>query len=114
MGADNIVSLFENKCNALLIMYVINIMKCLIRSSNIGCRYGNHYMGVYCYTDDIGLLSPTLSGFLKMLKLCEDYALKHKIIFNYSKSQLLYFSSNTARVSKDFMKSGQVIPYTDI
>ena len=51
-----------------------------------------------------------------MLKLCEDYALKHKIIFNASKSQLLYFPSNTSRVPKDFMlkmKSGQVISYTD-
>ena len=51
-----------------------------------------------------------------MLKLCEDYALKNKIIFNTTKSQLLYFPSNTARVPKDFMlkmKSGPVIPYTD-
>ena len=51
-----------------------------------------------------------------MLNLCEDYALKHNLIFNASKSQLLYFPSNTARVPKDFMlkmKSGQVIPYTD-
>ena len=51
-----------------------------------------------------------------MLKLCEDYALKHKIIFNASKSQFLYFPSITGRVAKDFMlkmNSGQVIPYTD-
>ena len=52
----------------------------VLRSSNIGCRYGIHYMGVYCYADDIGLLSPTLSGLKEMLKLCEDYALKHTII----------------------------------
>ena len=52
----------------------------VLRSFNIGCRYGNHYMGVYCYADDIGLLSPTLFGLKEMLKLCEDYALKHKII----------------------------------
>ena len=25
----------------------------ILRSSNIGCRYGNHYIGVYCYADDI-------------------------------------------------------------
>ena len=41
-------------------------------------RYGNHYMGVYYYADDIGLLSPTLSALKEMLKLCEDYALKLK------------------------------------
>ena len=51
-----------------------------------------------------------------MLKLCEDYALKHKLIVNAAKSQLLYFPSNTVRVLKVCMlkmKSGQVIPYTD-
>ena len=39
----------------------------VLRSSNIGCRYGNHYMGVYCYADDIGLLSPTLSGLKEIM-----------------------------------------------
>ena len=58
----------------------------VLRSSNIGCRYGNLYMSVYCYADDLGLLSPT--GLKEMLKLCKDYALKHKIIGNASKSQL--------------------------
>ena len=41
-------------------------------------------MGVYGYADDIGPLFPTLSGLKEMLKLCEEYALKHKIIFNAS------------------------------
>ena len=36
-------------------------------------------MCVYCYADDIGLLSPTLSGLKEMSKLCEDYALKHTL-----------------------------------
>ena len=61
-----------------------------LRSSNIGCRYDNHYMGVHCYADDIGLLSPTFSGLKEMSKLGEDYALKHKISFNASKSQLIF------------------------
>ena len=59
----------------------LNDLIYVLRSSTIGCRYGNHYMGVYCYADDIGLLSPTLCGLKEMLKLCEDYALKHYIIF---------------------------------
>ena len=59
-------------------------------------------MGVYCY-------APTLYGLKEMLKLCEDYALKNTIIFIASKSHLLYYPSNTARVPKDVMlkmKSG--------
>ena len=46
----------------ILFSIYLNDLIDVLRSSNIGCRYGNHYMGVYCYADDIGLLSPTLSG----------------------------------------------------
>ena len=74
----------------------------VLHSSNIGCRYGNHYMGVYCYTDDIGLLPPTLTGLKEMLKLCEDYALKHKIILTSLKVNI-FFPIKTASVPKDFM-----------
>ena len=34
----------------------------IFRNSNIGCRYDNHYMGVYCYADDLTLLSPPYTG----------------------------------------------------
>ena len=51
----------------------------ILRSSDIDCRYGNHYMGVYCYAYHLILFPPTLSGLKKMLKLCEYYALKHAI-----------------------------------
>ena len=34
----------------------------ILRASNNGCRYVNHFMGAFCYTDDISLLSPTVSG----------------------------------------------------
>ena len=34
----------------------------ILRTSNVGCRYGNHYIRAFCYADDISLLSPTVSG----------------------------------------------------
>ena len=40
----------------------VNHLITKLRSSNLGCRYGNEYMGVYCYADDISLLSPTFTG----------------------------------------------------
>ena len=49
-------------------------------------------MGVYCYADDISLLSPTFTGLKEMLKIYEDFADDHDIIFSTSKSQLLQFS----------------------
>ena len=52
-------------------------------------------MGVYCYADDLSLLSPTYTRLQEMLKICEWYANDHDIIFNAKKSQLLYYSSQT-------------------
>ena len=57
----------------------------ILRNCNIGCRYGNHYMGVYCYADDLSLLSPTFTGLQEMLKICELYANNYDIIFNAKK-----------------------------
>ena len=63
----NIISSYE-----LNIIYLNDLID-VLRSSNIGCRYGNHYIGVYCYADDMSvvfcLLSPTLSGLKEMLKI---------------------------------------------
>ena len=51
----------------------------ILRKCNIGGRYGNHYMGVYCYADDLSLLSPTFTGLQEMLKICELYANNYEI-----------------------------------
>ena len=36
------------------VVFRLNDLIAVLRSSNIG-RYGNHYMGVYCYADDLSL-----------------------------------------------------------
>ena len=69
----------------------INDLINILRQNNIGCRYGPHYMGVYGYADDISLLCPTVSGMKEMLKTCETFAEQHAILFNASKSQVLWF-----------------------
>ena len=58
----------------------------ILRNSNSGCRYGNHYMGLYCYVDDLILLSPTYTGLQVMLNICERYAQDHDIIYNAKNS----------------------------
>ena len=94
----------------------VNHLITKLRSSNLGCRYGNEYMGVYCYADDISLLSPTFTGLKEMLKICEDFADDHDIIFNASKSQLLQFSSCSNNINMKpvlQMRNGQKIPYVE-
>ena len=66
----------------------LDILLVILRKSNVGCRYRNHYMGAFCY-DDKSLLSPTVSGLQNMLKICERYADKYKIHYNVIVSQLL-------------------------
>ena len=65
-----------------------------LRTSNVGCRYHSQYMVVYCYSDDLNLLSTSFTRLQEMLRLCELYAIDHNIIFKVKKSQLLYFGSN--------------------
>ena len=51
-----------------------------------------------------------------MLKICEDFADDHDIIFNASKSQLLQFSSCSNNINMKpvlQMRNGQKIPYVE-
>ena len=54
----------------IFLVFICNKLIEILRNYNIGCRYGNHYMGVYCYADDLSLLSPTFTGLQEMLKIC--------------------------------------------
>ena len=84
-----------------------------LRKNNIGCRYGSEYMGVFCYADDLSLLCPSFTGIKEMLKTCEDYAMKHNILFNAKKSQMLTFDHKSRILVKPIlkMKNGEEIPY---
>ena len=96
-------------------VYLNNLID-ILRTSNIGCRYGSEYMGVFCYADDLSLLCPTLTGLREMLNICEKFALEYNIIFNAKKSQVLCFNSkrnpkpNSIKLK---MRNGQPIPYVD-
>ena len=70
-------------------------------------------MGVFCYADDLSLLCPSFTGMKERLKTCEDYAMKHNILFNAKKSQMLTYD-HKSRISVEAilkMKNGEEIPY---
>ena len=93
------------------------IISKIINQNNIGCRYGSEYMGVFCYADDLRLLCPSFTGIKEMLKTCEvlrlSYAMKHNILFNAKKSQMLTFYHKSRISVKPIlkMKNGEEIPY---
>ena len=94
-------------------IYMDNLIKRL-KDSNIGCKIGNNYVGVFCYADDLTLISPTLTGLKCMLSICENYADEYKILFNASKSQLLHFTKcNTQEKITVKTKNNKIIESTD-
>ena len=66
-----------------------------LRNSNIGCKYRSEYMGVFGYADDLSLLCPSFTGIKELLNICGKYARKYDILFNATKSQLLYFGKDS-------------------
>ena len=58
--------------------------------SGTGCYYGNLHVDSLAYADDVILFSPTLALFKEMLKIWEQYSHDFKIIFNVSKTKLMF------------------------
>ena len=52
-------------------------------------------MGVFGYADDLSLLCPSFTDIKEMLNICEKYARQYDILFNATKSQLLYFGKDS-------------------
>ena len=77
----------------LFTVYLDSLTKTL-KQRNIGCKIGNKFLGVFGYADDLTLLCPTLSDIQEMLNFCEDFAKDYNILFNASKSKLMYFGED--------------------
>ena len=74
-------------------IYIDDLLEKLKRNG-IGCHIGHHFAGAFGYADDLILLSPSLTGLMNMIKICEDYACEHDILFNGKKSKYLIFGKD--------------------
>ena len=59
-----------------------------LSESGVGCYWGHHFVGTFCYAD---LLAPCASALRRMLDICSCYASSHGLVFNASKTQLIFF-----------------------
>jgi len=66
-------------------------------------------VGALAYADDIVLLAPTPSAMRRMLKICDDYANEHSIIFNAKKSKCL---SAVPRKRRSLLSRGKICSFT--
>ena len=82
-----------------------------LKNNAVGCHVGNHYIGALGYADDLILLCPSVSGMRKMIKVCEDYANDHSILFNGKKSKYLVFG-NYAYDPK-LVVNNEIVPRSD-
>ena len=64
-----------------------------LSESGVGCYWGHHFVGTFCYADDVVLLAPCASALRRMLNICSCYASSHGLVFNASKTQLICFHS---------------------
>ena len=66
-----------------------------LQQTGVGCHMGCRFTGAPAYADDISLLAPCKSALSILISVCEDYAAEYDIIFNGSKSKLLYFKGRS-------------------
>ena len=85
-----------------------------LQESGIGCHMGGHYAGALAYADDITLISPSMTVLRKMSSICDQYASKYDILFNGSKSKLLFFKGRFCNVSTlSIIVCGQLVEMSD-
>ena len=68
-----------------------------LNNNGTGCYMGPYFVGALGYADDIILLSPTVFALKQMIRICEEYANEHSILFNGSKSKYLVFGKYNTR-----------------
>ena len=56
----------------------------------MGSMIINHLL----YADDIVLISPSSAGLKKLLAVCEQFGIENDLLFNASKSAIMFFKSN--------------------
>ena len=77
-------------------------------------------MGAFGYADDVTLLAPTRYGLQTMLKICEEFATSHSMLFSTdpspakSKTKCMFFStSRTSDQIKNVRLNGDMLPWVD-
>ncbi|PZC82751.1 hypothetical protein B5X24_HaOG209849 [Helicoverpa armigera] len=64
-----------------------------LSSKPVGCKVGNVSVNNLSYADDMVLLGPTAGAIREMLRTCEEYAVKHGLMYNVRKSEYLIFGA---------------------
>ena len=70
----------------LLFTLYIDMLFIRLQDLDLGCHIGPIFAGSFGYADDVALVAPTLYAMDKMIKVCEIFANKIRLLFNPLKS----------------------------
>jgi endonuclease/exonuclease/phosphatase family metal-dependent hydrolase len=75
----------------------VNDLIVALSSRRVGCHIDGICVNNLSYADDMVLLSASICGLRKMMRVCEEYAYGHGLLYNVSKSQFMVFETAGAR-----------------
>ena len=85
-----------------------------LEETGVGCQVGNRFTGALAYADDITLLAPCKSALSILVSVCEKYASEFDILFNGSKSKLLFFKARFSNgMESGIMVKGEMVNISD-
>jgi hypothetical protein len=99
--------------------YLDGLLKRL-EDSKAGCYVGDLWVAVFAYADDIVLLAPTARAMRVLLKICDEFASEHDVVFNAAKSKCLIIKPSYGRnvgirslPTTPFRIGGKIIEFVD-
>ena len=66
-----------------------------LESSKVGCHINKQCMNHLFYADDAVLLAPTVDALQKLIDVCQEFARKGDMVYNFEKSECTAFIPNT-------------------
>ena len=75
-----------------------------MRQLQLGCHIGGWWFGAVGYADDLMLLAPNREVLQEMLRVCQQYAREHNLVFSTdpipskSKTKCMYFCGRVGNV----------------
>ena len=76
------------------VLFTIYMDELLMRlqRAGIGCYVGHEWFGALGYADDLTLLSPSIKGLQKMVKMCAKFGREFSVKYNPGKSKCMVLS----------------------
>ena len=71
-----------------------------LNSSGIRGYLGNVFLNHLCHADDLCLISLSSTGMQQLLKICQNYAIDHQLLYSGSYSYSLCFNSKSIKFTE--------------